>query len=712
MAATNQSQLEKLWPSQPLPSLRHSVLVPGMMTEVHRLHSSSHGGSNPFLTPEEEEIKVMALLNDDDDDDDAQDDAWASPGSGPAVRRRRSSVDVDGPHEEDEPPAVDTVAPISLPLAAAEKSPSSDLTLLTSQTKGQSQFQGNDAPGTPAARGRSTVASVVRRFEGGRDKPPTSSASSSARLPEAPSPSNPFRNAKVPNTNPFAVSLAAGASGDAPPPLPPKPSHLLDPQAGPSAPPPLPPKPPLALIPVHGDGVIDLFDHRKSPGSAPGGGSQAPGLRLAGFDNMAESSTDGPHEDDHVAPSKVMASAAAGGGVQKRSDSRQSGGGNAVEDRGDTNMSIDLTGEDEIDAVSGCICSPVRQGDGDHETTFRRVKAATLEQLITHVVSCNNKDPELLSAMETCYRLFAKSDIVLKCLLDLHRRYMGKDGQTEEENTEHMRTCSALAQLAPQLMADAGVDEWLQLQQVVRDLLRKGKLKLAHQLLSQLLEAARAREPEPVAYISGPSGAPASAAVYAKVPLFHEENSEDLARELCIKDMDLLRLITTEELLVWHKTPSEDACPNIKEMIDQFNSVSMWAATVLVSEPKLKQRVRILTKLVHVMKHLRAMQNFNSLLAILSALGSAAVHRMRFTMEGAATKTQRTLKKLQELMSPDHNFSLYRRALSTRQPPLVPYLGVHLSELFFIHKGNQDSVDDPHQAGRKLIFFKKVRGGG
>ena len=58
-------------------------------------------------------------------------------------------------------------------------------------------------------------------------------------------------------------------------------------------------------------------------------------------------------------------------------------------------------------------------------------------------------------------------------------------------------------------------------------------------------------------------------------------------------------------------------------MIDHFNKVSLWTATLILQQPDLKERARVFVKIVDVCKQLRKLHSFNTLLAMLSALNIA-----------------------------------------------------------------------------------------
>mmetsp|Transcript_4001 Transcript_4001/g.11151 ORF Transcript_4001/g.11151 Transcript_4001/m.11151 type:complete len:84 (+) Transcript_4001:403-654(+) len=66
-------------------------------------------------------------------------------------------------------------------------------------------------------------------------------------------------------------------------------------------------------------------------------------------------------------------------------------------------------------------------------------------------------------------------------------------------------------------------------------------------------------------------------------------------------------------------------------MIDLFNNVSGWITTVLLSEKSLKARAKLYSKLIRIGQACFEMNNYNTLLAVISGLNCAAVNRFAWS---------------------------------------------------------------------------------
>lgn len=92
-------------------------------------------------------------------------------------------------------------------------------------------------------------------------------------------------------------------------------------------------------------------------------------------------------------------------------------------------------------------------------------------------------------------------------------------------------------------------------------------------------------------------------------------------------------------------------------------------------------------KFIKVMKFLRKHNNFNSYLAFLSALDSASIRRLDWSKNIVDT-----IKEYSAIIDFTGSFKAYREALAHSRPPLIPYMGLVLQDLTFVHIGNSDMV--------------------
>ena len=136
----------------------------------------------------------------------------------------------------------------------------------------------------------------------------------------------------------------------------------------------------------------------------------------------------------------------------------------------------------------------------------------------------------------------------------------------------------------------------------------------------------------------------------------------------------------------------------------RFNELACIVASAIVTTPRIATRAVLFAHFLAVAAELRSLQNYNSLNAILAGLGSAAVHRLRATIDLMGPVARRAWGALRVLMAPDRSYRSYRAALAVSQqrPPFIPYLGVHLTDLTFLCSGSPDFLSN-QGVGENLV---------
>lgn len=104
-------------------------------------------------------------------------------------------------------------------------------------------------------------------------------------------------------------------------------------------------------------------------------------------------------------------------------------------------------------------------------------------------------------------------------------------------------------------------------------------------------------------------------------------------------------------------------------MVIFFFVISFRARSRILEQNDAKTREKYVTTFIRIMKHLRKMNNFNSYLALLSALDSAPVRRLEWQKQ-----ITDGLKEYCALIDSSSSFRAYRQALAETQPPCIPYM--------------------------------------
>uniref|UniRef100_A0A3B3X8F6 Ral guanine nucleotide dissociation stimulator-like 1 n=1 Tax=Poecilia mexicana TaxID=48701 RepID=A0A3B3X8F6_9TELE len=193
-----------------------------------------------------------------------------------------------------------------------------------------------------------------------------------------------------------------------------------------------------------------------------------------------------------------------------------------------------------------------------------------------------------------------------------------------------------------------------------------------------------------------------------------------IAEQLTQMDSALFVKVVPYQCLgcVWsQRDKKENMSPTIRATIMQFNALTNRVIVSLLSQSAEPangssgsppttpaQRARVIEKWIKVAQECRRLKNFSSLKAILSALHSNAVYRLRKTWAAVSRDSTATFDNLWETF-PDENCVLTNRELlvESTSSGVVPYLGTYLTVLTMLDTALPDTTEDG------LINFEKRR---
>jgi len=184
-------------------------------------------------------------------------------------------------------------------------------------------------------------------------------------------------------------------------------------------------------------------------------------------------------------------------------------------------------------------------------------------------------------------------------------------------------------------------------------------------------------------------------------------------QQLTLQIFQMFKAIQPFELLNqnWQRSNSQEVAPILRLLTNKFNEISFWIATeIIMCEDK--SRVATIMNTILILEQLFSANDFFSLMAVLSGLDNSSVARLSVVWEQVPERFTTSLKKLQSLMSPMHNFVNYRNHLKLLKEqgvevPIMPHLVVILKDLTFINDGNKDYLETP-KAKKMLPNFEKM----
>lgn len=147
--------------------------------------------------------------------------------------------------------------------------------------------------------------------------------------------------------------------------------------------------------------------------------------------------------------------------------------------------------------------------------------------------------------------------------------------------------------------------------------------------------------------------------------------------------------------------------PNITKFIASANSLTNYVSHAIVQQTEVKMRALLIQYFITVAQGCRELNNFSSMTAIVSALCSSPIFRLKKTWPLVSKKSTDILKELNVLMDSAKNFIHYRELLrSVKDVACVPFFGVYLSDLTFTFGGNPEYL---HNSTDIINFSKRGR---
>ncbi|GAA6063004.1 hypothetical protein JCM10212_002645 [Sporobolomyces blumeae] len=220
-----------------------------------------------------------------------------------------------------------------------------------------------------------------------------------------------------------------------------------------------------------------------------------------------------------------------------------------------------------------------------------------------------------------------------------------------------------------------------------------------------------------------PRGGPGAVALIEISNMVMEMREEEVAQQITRLAWEMFGGMTPRDLLRHVLAPRDPGNPrvalrdsetNVMRSIAFVNYLANWTATLVLVQGKIKQRARILEKMLLIALALREKENFDSLMGILAGINSQPIFRLTETMELVTNKldgdpkTQprrpelveaekirlpKKLRSLNRLMAATKSFSAYRLALANSGMNMIPYLGVHLQDITVVNEIKSDLRD-------------------
>ncbi|XP_003925343.1 ral guanine nucleotide dissociation stimulator-like 1 isoform X1 [Saimiri boliviensis] len=384
---------------------------------------------------------------------------------------------------------------------------------------------------------------------------------------------------------------------------------------------------------------------------------------------------------------------------------------------------------------------------------IRTIKAGTLEKLVENLLTAfGDNDFTYISIFLSTYRGFASTKEVLELLLDRYGNLTSPN--CEEDGSQSSSESKMVIRNAIASILRAWLDQCAEdfrepphfpcLQKLLDYLTRMMPGSDPERRAQNLLEQFQKQEVETDNGLSNT----------ISFSLEEEEElegggsaeftcfTEDLvAEQLTYMDAQLFKKVVPHHCLgcIWSrrdKKENKHLAPTIRATISQFNTLTKCVVSTILGGKELKtqQRAKIIEKWINIAHECRLLKNFSSLRAIVSALQSNSIYRLKKTWAAVPRDRMLMFEELSDIFS-DHNNHLTSRELLMKEGTskfanldssvkenqkrtqrrlqlqkdmgvmqgTVPYLGTFLTDLTMLDTALQDYIEGG------LINFEKRR---
>ncbi|XP_051995445.1 ral guanine nucleotide dissociation stimulator-like 1 isoform X2 [Xyrauchen texanus] len=345
----------------------------------------------------------------------------------------------------------------------------------------------------------------------------------------------------------------------------------------------------------------------------------------------------------------------------------------------------------------------------------RRIKAATLEKLVSHLLDPCCQEQHYSRILLSTYHTFTSSNTLIEMLFqsdnlasvldsnNYHKSSLWTLLQTWlEDYSEDFRDPPMHSSLRLMCLQLRGHSSLFTLAKRYEALLKKFQTEdnLASQSVNKMEERDGDQEGKNFELD------------------FTDFSITGVAEQLTRMDAELFMKVVPFQCLgcVWsQRDKKENLSPTIWATITQFNTITNRVITSLLCPSSdlvqphcptstTTQRARVIEKWIRVAQGCRELKNFSSLRAILSALQSNPIYRLKKTWAAVSREAMSVFENLYETF-PDENCVLTSTDIFVDSSPggTVPYLGTYLTVLTMLDTALPNTVEGG------LIHFEKRR---
>ena len=186
----------------------------------------------------------------------------------------------------------------------------------------------------------------------------------------------------------------------------------------------------------------------------------------------------------------------------------------------------------------------------------------------------------------------------------------------------------------------------------------------------------------------------------------------ELARQFTLIEMKIFNNIQPDELLAceWMKNGGSTAV-NVRAMCQLSNGLIDLVKESILGREEIepKKRAAIIKHWIKIGVECLALNNFNCLFSIYSALADSSINRLKKTWALVSEKRKQQFAEFHHIFDASHNKKNLRQKLAEHVPPCIPFMGLYQGDLHFYHIGNPDFKKFAGNDKQLINFGKHIK---
>ncbi|ORY81232.1 ras guanine nucleotide exchange factor domain-containing protein [Leucosporidium creatinivorum] len=184
----------------------------------------------------------------------------------------------------------------------------------------------------------------------------------------------------------------------------------------------------------------------------------------------------------------------------------------------------------------------------------------------------------------------------------------------------------------------------------------------------------------------------------------------ELARQLTIMESRVYCAIRADELLGQEFSKKGGVkAENVRAMSTLSTRLTGWIAETILNEQDAKKRTALVKYFIKLSDRCLSLNNYNTLFAVLCALNSSTISRLKKTWDGLAPKYRTLLEQLRKATEHSRNYAEYRAKIRSAVPPCLPFVGLFLTDITMCSEGNPPQRPSPGDPSLRLINFDRYQ---